>query len=69
MLKLPVMSLLIVEILPFIEISSVYMKKSHQNDEIPTFEVGDRIKLGFEGTKCVEVTCNESADSRNHTFH
>ena len=45
------------------------MKKSHQNDEIPTFEVGDRIKLGFEGTKCVEVTCNESADSRNTTFH
>ena len=37
--------------------------------DVTTFEVGDRIKLGFEGTKCVDVTCNESADITNRIFH
>ena len=69
MLKLPVMSLLIIIIIFSIEISNVYKKKSPQNDEVPTFEVGDCIKLGFEGTKCVEVTSNKSAASKNHIFH
>ena len=68
MLKLPVMSLLIIIIIFSIEISNVYKKKFLQNYEVPTFEVGDRIKLGFAGTKCIEVTCNKSADSKNHTF-
>ena len=69
MLKLPVMSLLLVKIISFIEINKVYKKKSPQNDEVPTFEVGYHIKLGFEGTKCVEVTSNESVASKNHIFH
>ena len=69
MLKLPLMSLLLVKIISFIEINKVHKKKSPQKDEVPTFEVGAHIKLGFKGTKCVEVTCNEFADNYNHIFH
>ena len=69
MLKLPLISLLLVKIISFIEIHKVHKKKAPQNDEVPTFEVGDRIKLGFEGTTCVEVTCNEFADNKNHIFY